>query len=233
MKNTECLGREKEKTIHLEEVIIMKNAKKLIPGAAIALVIAAAAKFLESLEESAGLHFIGASVIAMFIGMIVNAFYKPNSVTAPGIKFTSKKILKFAIILLGASLNIRTVLTVGRFSLTVMVFTLATCFGLGALIGKALGLNWKTSSLINAGTGICGGSAIAAIAPVIEATDMDIAYGLSATFLFDTVMIVVFPDPRSLDGPFGCRVWPLGRNCRSTTTSMRRCHRLRIQRGRR
>lgn len=113
--------------------------------------------------------------------------------TAPGIKFTSKKILKFAIILLGASLNIRTVLTVGRFSLTVMVFTLATCFGLGALIGKALGLNWKTSSLINAGTGICGGSAIAAIAPVIEATDMDIAYGLSATFLFDTVMIVVFP----------------------------------------
>ena len=133
------MGREKEKTIHLEEIIIVKNVKKLIPGAAIALVIAAAAKFLESLEESAGLHFIGASVIAMFIGMIVNAFYKPNSVTAPGIKFTSKKILKFAIILLGASLNIRTVLTVGRFSLTVMVFTLATCFGLGALIGKALG----------------------------------------------------------------------------------------------
>jgi len=86
-----------------------------------------------------------------------------------------------------------TVLTVGRFSLTVMLFTLATCFGLGALIGKALGLNWKTSSLINAGTGFCGGSAIAAIAPVIEADDMDIAYGMSATFLFDTVMIVVFP----------------------------------------
>lgn len=80
-------------------------------------------------------------------------------------RFTSKKVLKFAIVLLGASLNIRTVLTVGRFSLTVMLFTLATCFGLGAAIGRALGLNWKTSSLINAGTGICGGSAIAAIAP--------------------------------------------------------------------
>lgn len=119
--------------------------------------------------------------------------FQPNKTTAPGIKFTSKKVLKFAIVLLGASLNIRTVLTVGRFSLTVMLFTLATCFGLGALIGKALGLNWKTSSLINAGTGICGGSAIAAIAPVIEADDMDIAYGMSATFLFDTVMIVVFP----------------------------------------
>ncbi len=129
----------------------------------------------------------------MFIGMIVNRFYAPNDRTKPGIKFTSKKILKFAIILLGASLNITTVLTVGKFSLTVMLFTLATCFGLGYVIGKALGLDWKTSSLINAGTGICGGSAIAAIAPVIEATDMDIAYGMSATFLFDTIMVVVFP----------------------------------------
>ena len=171
----------------------MKTAAKLIPGAALALALAAVAKLLEGLEEQAGLHFIGASVIALFLGMLVNAVRKPTAATAPGIRFTSKKILKFAIILLGASLNIRTVLTVGKFSLTVMIFTLATCFGLGALIGKALGLNWKTSSLINAGTGICGGSAIAAIAPVIEATDMDIAYGLSATFLFDTVMIVVFP----------------------------------------
>lgn len=171
----------------------MKKVVKYLPGMAIALVLAAAAKGLEALEKAAGLHFIGASVIALFLGMIINHFRKPTAATAPGIKFTSKKILKFAIILLGASLNIRTVLTVGRFSLTVMVFTLATCFGLGALIGKALGLNWKTASLINAGTGICGGSAIAAIAPVIEADDMDVAYGLSATFLFDMAMIVVFP----------------------------------------
>ena len=171
----------------------MKTVTKLLPGCAIALVLAAIAKGLESWEASAGLHLIGASVIALFLAMIVNRFYKPNDTTKPGIRFTSKKILKFAIILLGASLNITTVLTVGKFSLTVMLFTLATCFGLGYFIGKALGLNWKTSSLINAGTGICGGSAIAAIAPVIEATDMDIAYGLSATFLFDTVMIVVFP----------------------------------------
>ena len=171
----------------------MKSIRKMLPGTLLALAIAAVAKGLETLETNAGLHFIGASVIALFLGMIVNHFRKPNAATAPGIKFTSKKILKFAIILLGASLNIRTVLTVGKFSLTVMLFTLATCFGLGYFIGKALGLNWKTSSLINAGTGICGGSAIAAIAPVIDATDLDIAYGMSATFLFDMVMIVVFP----------------------------------------
>lgn len=171
----------------------MKKITKILPGTIMALAVAAIAKLLELLESAAGFNIIGASVIALFIGMFINAVFKPNSVTSPGIKFTSKKILKFAIILLGASLNIKTVLNVGRFSLIVMVFTLATCFGLGALIGKALGLNWKTSSLINAGTGICGGSAIAAIAPVIEADDRDIAYGLSATFLFDTIMVVVFP----------------------------------------
>lgn len=100
-----------------------KKITALIPGAALALGIACIAKWLETLESSAGLHLIGASVIALFIGMAINAFFQPNKTTAPGIKFTSKKVLKFAIVLLGASLNIRTVLTVGRFSLTVMLFT--------------------------------------------------------------------------------------------------------------
>lgn len=169
---------------------IVKKTGGYLPGLLLALAIAAVAKLIEGLLP---IHFIGASVIALFIGMIINAVWKPTDMFKKGLKFTSKKVLKLAIILLGASLNIRVVLSVGKFSLVVMVFTLATCFGLGALIGKALGLNWKTSSLINAGTGICGGSAIAAIAPVIEADDIDIAYGMSATFLFDTVMIVVFP----------------------------------------
>ena len=78
-------------------------------------------------------------------------------------------------------------------SLVVMIFTLATCFGGGYFIGKALGLNWKLSNLISAGTGICGGSAIAAIAPTIDAEDSDVAYAMSATFLFDMAMIVLFP----------------------------------------
>lgn len=108
-------------------------------------------------------------------------------------KFASKKILKFAIILLGLSLNITTILNVGKMSLIVMIFTLLTCFGGGYFIGKALGLNWKLSNLISAGTGICGGSAIAAIAPTIDADDNDVAYAMSATFIFDMAMIVLFP----------------------------------------
>lgn len=168
----------------------IKNILYYIPGLAVALAIAAVAKYLESLLP---IHIIGASVIALFIGMIINQIKKPGKTMAKGIKFTSKKVLKFAIILLGLSLNITTVLNVGKMSLAVMVFTLLTCFGGGYFIGRLLKLDWKLSNLISAGTGICGGSAIAAIAPVIDAKDSDIAYAMSATFLFDMAMIVLFP----------------------------------------
>lgn len=168
----------------------LKNTAKLIPGIILALIIAAIAKFIESLLP---IHLIGASVIALFIGIIINTFWRPTPLFSSGLKFTSKKILKFAIILLGASLNIGIVLEVGKMSLCVMVFTLLTCFGGGYIIGKALKINWKLSNLISAGTGICGGSAIAAIAPVIDADDSDIAYAMSATFLFDMAMIILFP----------------------------------------
>ena len=163
---------------------------KLFPGILLAVGIAFLACWLESLLP---IHLIGSAVIAMFIGMFLNQFLRKTSLFGAGLKFTSKKILKFAIILLGLSLNITTILHVGRMSLTVMIFTLLTCFGGGYFIGKALGLNWKLSNLISAGTGICGGSAIAAIAPTIDANDNDVAYAMSATFLFDMAMIVLFP----------------------------------------
>lgn len=163
---------------------------KLVPGVMLAVGVAAIACFIESLLP---IHLIGSAVIAMFIGMVLNYFLKNTKLFASGLKFTSKKILKLAIILLGLSLNITTILNVGKMSLLVMVFTLLTCFGGGYFIGKALGLNWKLSNLISAGTGICGGSAIAAIAPTIDADDNDVAYAMSATFLFDMAMIVLFP----------------------------------------
>ena len=168
----------------------MNNLLTCIPGFLLSLAIAALACFLESLLP---IHLIGAAVIAMFLGMLINYFWTPTPLISRGLKFTSKKILKFAIILLGASLSIGTILQVGKISLTVMIFTLLTCFGGGYFIGKALGLNWKLSNLISAGTGICGGSAIAAIAPTIDAEDRDIAYAMSATFLFDIAMILLFP----------------------------------------
>ena len=168
----------------------LQSAARLLPGFALALVIAVAAKLIERVIPA---QVVGASVVALFLGMLVRCAVKPGALLAGGVKFTSKKVLKFAIVLLGASLNIRLVLQVGRMSLCVMVFTLLTCFGGGYLIGRALKINWKLSNLISAGTGICGGSAIAAIAPVIDADDSDVAYAMSATFLFDMAMIVLFP----------------------------------------
>ncbi len=167
----------------------IKSVLTVLPGFLISLTIACVARFIEGLLP---IHVIGASVIALFIGMLLNHFWQPQWL-ASGLKFTSKKILKFAIILLGASLHVKVILSVGQLSLMVMIFTLLTCFGGGYFIGKAFGLNWKLSNLISAGTGICGGSAIAAIAPVIEAEDLDIAYAMSATFLFDMAMILLFP----------------------------------------
>ena len=93
---------------------------------------------------------------------------------------------------MGAILSFAQVLHVGKYSLIVMVFTLAA-FGFGNLFGKLFGINWKLSNLISAGTGICGGSAIAAISPTIEAEDNDIAYAISATFIFDIEWSFYFP----------------------------------------
>lgn len=163
---------------------------KLSPGVLLSVATAFLAVWLESLLP---IPLIGSAVIAMFIGMFINHFLKSTQILNSGIKFTSKKILKFAIILLGLSLNISTILNVGKMSLMVMIFTLLTCFGCGYFIGKALGLNWKLSNLISAGTGICGGSAIAAISTTIDADDNDVAYAMSATFLFDMAMIILFP----------------------------------------
>ena len=93
----------------------MKKAAQYIPGFALALVIAAIAKAIGAIPMGANQvdSYIGASVIALFIGMTVNRFWKPSPVFLSGIKFTSKKILKFAIILLGASMSVSTILKIG------------------------------------------------------------------------------------------------------------------------
>ncbi|MGN1059806.1 MAG: YeiH family protein [Clostridia bacterium] len=169
---------------------IVGSGIHILPGLLLSLGIAVVARVIEGLLP---IHLIGGSVIALFIGMLLNTLLSRYDVFKPGLQFTSKKVLKFAIILLGASLSMGTILHVGRLSLTVMFFTLLTCFGGGYLVGRALKLNWKLSNLISAGTGICGGSAIAAIAPVIDAEDRDIAYAMSATFIFDMAMILLFP----------------------------------------
>ena len=158
-------------------------------GIALCFAVAALAVLLEHLIPGG---LLGASIIALFMGTIINSFFHPKWIK-PALKFTSKRILKVAIILLGASLSVNTIMSVGKMTFFVMIFTFAMCFGAGFFIRRLFGLNWKLSNLISAGTGICGGSAIAAIAPVIDADEKDIAFAMSSTFLFDMVMIALYP----------------------------------------
>ena len=170
----------------------MQNKKDtlfLILGIAICFTVAGLSILIEKLIPG---ELLGASIIALFMGTIINSFFHPAWMK-PALKFTSKRILKTAIILLGASLSVNTILSVGKMTFFVMIFTFAVCFGGGYFLRKLFGLNWKLSNLISAGTGICGGSAVAAIAPVIDADDKDIAFAMSSTFLFDMVMIALYP----------------------------------------
>lgn len=168
------------------------TAKKhglFILGVAICFAVAGLSVLLEELIPGG---LLGASIIALFMGTIINSFFHPKWIQ-PALKFTSKKILKVAIILLGASLSINTIMSVGKMTFFVMIFTFLMCFGGGFFVRKLFGLNWKLSNLISAGTGICGGSAVAAIAPVIDADDKDVAFAMSSTFLFDMVMVALYP----------------------------------------
>ena len=90
-------------------------------------------------------------------------------------------------------MNLFHVMKVGSQSLSVMLFTLITAFGVAWWIGKLLKLNTMISTLIGAGTAICGGSAIAAVAPVIGAKDRDITLSISTIFLFNVIAVFIFP----------------------------------------
>ncbi len=168
----------------------MNIIKKITPGIILTIILASVANYISSFIPN---QLISAGVFSLLIGMILNPMLSKYEIFNQGIKFTSKTVLKSAIILMGATLSFTQVLSVGKYSLFVMIFTLITAFGGGYVLGKLFKMDWKLSSLISAGTGICGGSAIVAIAPTISAKTKDIAYAISATFLFDVVMVILFP----------------------------------------
>jgi uncharacterized integral membrane protein (TIGR00698 family) len=168
----------------------MKEIKEYLAGIILTIILALTAKAVSTYIP---MHIISASVFALILGMLLNPIIKEIYIFNKGIKFVSKKILKTGIVLMGLTLSFSQVLSVGGYSLIVMTFTLMTAFGGGYLVGRLFNMNWKLSSLISAGTGVCGGSAIAAVAPTIEAENSDIAYAISATFIFDILMVILFP----------------------------------------
>lgn len=170
----------------------MEKWLKRFPGIGFCLLIALPSWFLVELVEP--LEVVGAPVLAILIGMLVALFVPSNEKLSSGVAFTSKKILQAAVVLLGFGLNLATVGKIGATSLPVIVATIATSLIIAFALHKLLKIPSKTSTLIGVGSSICGGSAIAATAPVIGADDEEIAQAISVIFLFNVIAAILFPN---------------------------------------
>ena len=137
---------------------------------------------------------IGGPVFGISIGICLALAFKKNVATlSSGATFAGKTFLQVSIILLGFEMNVFTVIQVGSDSLLIMLFTLTAAFLAAYLFGKLLRIDSITTILIGVGTAICGGSAIAATAPVIKAKDSEIAHSISTIFLFNIAAVFIFP----------------------------------------
>lgn len=136
---------------------------------------------------------IGGPVFAIIIGMILTLIIKDKSSYDEGIKFTSQKILQYAVILLGFGMNFSEILEQGEQSLPIIISTITTSLVVSFILYKLMKMDSKVSTLIGVGSSICGGSAIAATAPVINANDEEIAQSISVIFLFNVLAALIFP----------------------------------------
>ena len=135
---------------------------------------------------------IGGPVFAILLGLIV-ALFPRKEYFESGITFTSKKILQYAIVLLGFGMNLFDIFKVGGQSLLIIISTISTSLIVSYIISKLMKIPNNISILVGVGSSICGGSAIAATAPVIDADNEDIAKSISVIFLFNVIAAFLFP----------------------------------------
>lgn len=166
----------------------MTFMQKNIKGLLLCMLIAVPCWFLGNLFP-----LIGGPVFAILLGMLLTLFISDKNSVQSGINFVSKKILQYAVILLGFGLNLSVVLETGRQSLPIIISTIGTSLILAYFLSKALKIPTKTATLVGVGSSICGGSAIAATAPVISANDEEVAQSISVIFFFNMLAALCFP----------------------------------------
>ncbi|NQN54252.1 YeiH family putative sulfate export transporter [Streptococcus suis] len=164
--------------------MVKENAR----GVALCLVLALVGQWLGGVFP-----LVGGPVFALLIGMSLHSYVARENAFQPGLTFTSKKVLQYAVICLGFGLNLSAVLAVGRQSLPIILSTISFALFLAFLMWKWLPISSHLATLIGVGTSICGGSAIAATAPVIQADDEDVAQAISVIFLFNVLAALIFP----------------------------------------
>lgn len=165
--------------------------KEKIKGLALCFAIALVAWLI--VEFVPALEVVGSAVIAILAGMLLALVIKDKTPFAAGIAFTSKKILQLAVVLLGFGLNLSKIGEVGLTSLPIILSTITTALVVAYVMSKLLRVPSKTATLVGVGSSICGGSAIAATAPVIDANDEEIAQSISVIFLFNVAAALLFP----------------------------------------
>ena len=136
---------------------------------------------------------IGGPVFGILFGMILTLIIKTKGKLDMGIKFTSKKVLQYAVILLGFGMNFKDILNSGKESLPIILSTISISLIISYLMYKILKMDKNTSVLIGVGSSICGGSAIAATAPVIHAKEKEVAQAISVIFFFNVLAALIFP----------------------------------------
>ena len=162
--------------------------KKILPGIGVSLLIAIPAYIL-------GLYFpiVGGPIFAILLGMLIALFWTNHGIAKDGIKFVSKSVLQYAVILLGFGLNLNVIFKIGQESLPIIVLTILTSLLVSFLLCKMMNMPTKLCTLIGVGSSICGGSAIAATAPVIKANDEQIGQAIAVIFFFNVVAAILFP----------------------------------------
>ncbi len=162
--------------------------KKYLPGILLSFGIAAVSIFLGGL-----LPLIGSSVLAIVFGIVLNNSMKLPAVFQEGLSYSGKKLLQYSIIFLGFSMSIGRVSETGISSLRISLITILIAFLAAYLAGRFFKMNRVLTILIGFGTAICGGSAIAAASPILEADEEEIALSISTIFFFNILAVFIFP----------------------------------------
>jgi uncharacterized integral membrane protein (TIGR00698 family) len=157
-------------------------------GITVCLIIAIPAWYLGKF-----LPLVGGPVFSILIGMLLATIIKDREKIKDGISFTSKKVLQYAVILLGFGMNLSVIVAIGLQSLPIIITTILTSLLIAYVLFKTMKMPTNISVLVGVGSSICGGSAIAATAPVIDASDEEIAQSISVIFLFNVIAALIFP----------------------------------------